>query len=231
MKTVSCIIPAYNEERRIASLLEALTPLLGTFLFEIVIIDDYSNDKTKKIIQNYPNIRIIEHHINTGKSASVADGLAQATGEYILMLDGDLVGLTPSNIKDLVLPIMKGLADISISHRGNTTKWWIKAFGIETLSGERCFAREFLVSQLADIRKLPGYGLEVFMNNLIIEQHMRIVSVPINNVTIEFKWQKFGYITGLQKEFIMWKQIFSVISFRKFVLQVIRMKRLLVTKV
>lgn len=228
MKKVSCIIPTYNEEEQIGTILDTLIPLIGDVLNEIIVIDDFSSDNTKEIVKRYKNIVFIEHKINEGKSKTIADGIEKTTSDYILMLDGDLIGFDRNNALDLINPILDNKADITISYRGNTPKWWLHLFKIETFSGERCFSKELLLNQLPEIKQLPGYGLEVYINEKIIISESRIKSVPMNNVKIKFKWHKHGFFMGVWKEILMWKNIFTVVSPIKLTRQILKMRRLLV---
>jgi glycosyltransferase involved in cell wall biosynthesis len=170
----------------------------------------------------------MENNKNEGKSKTIVDGNRITRGEYILMIDGDLIGLKKENILDLVTPVINNQVDITISHRGNTPTWWIRYFRIETFSGERCFSRNFLLSYTDTIAKLPGYGLEVFMNEKIVENKLRIKSVPMNNVRIDFKWHKHGLLVGVWKELLMWRNIFSVVGPKKLISQILGMKKLVV---
>ncbi len=228
MKKISCIIPTYNEEEQIETILRTLNPLLGNTLDEVIVIDDFSSDRTKKIVKGHKNILLIEHTKNEGKSKTIADGIRGAKNDIILMIDGDLIGLNETNILNLVNPILTNLADISISYRGNTPKWWIHFFKIETFSGERCFYKELLLDNLKEIEYLPGYGLEVYINEKLVRNKLRIKSVPMNNVTIKFKWHKHGVIIGVWKELLMWKNIFATVNPIKLIIQVAKMKKLLI---
>ena len=99
---VSCIIPAYNE-KSIVTTLNTIIPLLNWDLFEIIIINDCSNDQTQDILNSYPvqkNLHLIHNTNNLGKSATVARGIELAKGDYILLLDADLLHLTKQNIID-----------------------------------------------------------------------------------------------------------------------------------
>ncbi len=228
MKKISCIIPTYNEEEQIGTILGMLKPLLGTSLDEVIVIDDFSSDRTKEIVKSNKNITLVEHLKNEGKSKTIADGIRKAKNDIILMIDGDLIGLNKTNIHGLINPVVTGLADMSISYRGNTPKWWINLFKIETFSGERCFHKNLLLDNLKEIEYLPGYGLEVYINEKLVRNKLRIRSVPMENVTIKFKWHKHGIIIGVWKELLMWKNIFATVNPIKLIVQVVRMKKLLV---
>ncbi len=228
MKKISCIIPTYNEEDQIETILRTLNPLLGSTLDEIIVIDDFSSDKTREIVKKNSSVLLIEHMSNEGKSKTIADGISSANNDIILMIDGDLIGLNETNIFNLVNPVLTNLADISISYRGNTPKWWIDLFEIETFSGERCFHKKLLLDNLQEVKSLPGYGLEVYINEKLVRDKLRIKSVPMSNVTIKFKWHKHGVIIGIWKELLMWKNIFTTVNPYKLIMQIMEMKKLTV---
>lgn len=97
MNNLSVVIPAYNEEKRIIKTLEKVTAFLADQLFwsEIIIVDDFSSDKTKEVVRNFRNnskkinITIVEHSVNQGKGASVKTGMLKAKNEFILFMDAD----------------------------------------------------------------------------------------------------------------------------------------------
>ena len=56
MKKISCIIPAHNEEEGIGNVLSVVTPLLGKYLHEIIVVDDGSKDDTNNIVKKFHSI-------------------------------------------------------------------------------------------------------------------------------------------------------------------------------
>lgn len=224
--TISCLIPTYNEELRIGDVLKVVNTLSPRFFCEVIVIDDGSTDRTKEIVKLFESVTLLENQVNRGKSYAIAKGIEAAKGDLIFMCDGDLIGLRQESVLNLIGPVLDGLADISISYRDNTAKWWIKLFLVETFSGERCFHKDLLLKQVTKISELPGYGLEAFINNLLIENNLRIASVCMERVTIDYKWHKHGVCRGVWRELLMWKQIFSVIGPFRLAVQVYRMKKL-----
>ena len=95
---LSIILPVYNMEKYIERAL--LSILHQSFQdFEIILINDFSNDNTKQIIQKYwkkeKRIRMIEHKQNLGVYISRVDGILNAKGQFILFIDPDDILLNP----------------------------------------------------------------------------------------------------------------------------------------
>lgn len=90
---LSLVIPAYNEEKKIASDLDAVYHYLKKqpYKHEVLVVDDGSLDKTHEIVksfeQKYKTLRCIRYNQNRGKGYAVKTGVLQAKGEYILFVD------------------------------------------------------------------------------------------------------------------------------------------------
>lgn len=119
-------------------------------------------------------------------------GIAAAEGEYVMLLDADLEGLSPNDISELIYPILDGEADLTISLRKRTAPICY-LLGIDYTSGERIFPKRMVEEHLEGMSKLPGFGLEVFLNNLTIRNRLRIKVVRWKNTFSAFKWAKRGF--------------------------------------
>src|SRR6266404_5410223 len=158
---VSCVIPAHNEAPRIETVLLAAAkdPLID----EVIVVDDGSTDGTNDVVKKFidtakaKNARLITLKKNAGKSNAIYEGITAAQGEFICMLDADLLGLTEEIVSRLIKPVLTGSADISISLRGNSP-WIYRKIGIDLLSGDRVFHKSILADRLEKIRRLPGLG-------------------------------------------------------------------------
>lgn len=93
MSKLSVIIPAYNEERFIGRLLEKVLAVdLSEFGLEteVVVIDDCSTDRTAEIAEGFEAVRLIRRDVNGGKGEGVKLGIAEASGDFLIIQDADL---------------------------------------------------------------------------------------------------------------------------------------------
>jgi glycosyltransferase involved in cell wall biosynthesis len=116
--TLSVIVPAFNEEATVAHVIEKL--LLIPSLLEIIVVDDASTDRTGSIVQTIqastPQVRLIRHPQNKGKTAALKTGFAASSGEIVIVQDADLE-YDPAEIQGVIQPILDGVADVVYGSR------------------------------------------------------------------------------------------------------------------
>ena len=113
---LSIILPMYNEENTIRSILEEIPKNES---IEIIIIDDHSSDNSLNEIRKvdgYGKFKIIRHLANRGYGSAIITGMKYATGEVIVSMDTDGQH-SPDDIFNLIKPIFDGEADYTIGSR------------------------------------------------------------------------------------------------------------------
>ncbi len=126
MKTLSVVIPVYNEEETIIDTFEAVKKAdsLG-FEKEIIIIDDGSSDKTAEVIKELEKkhtgkkdslLKIILSPKNEGKGAALKKGLLSTTGDIVIVQDADLE-YDPAEFPIMLEPFIKNKADVVYGSR------------------------------------------------------------------------------------------------------------------
>ncbi len=121
---LSIVIPAYNEELTIKTILEKVrqVTLIGNVTKEIIIVNDCSKDGTEKSVLEYkaafPDIEIsyYKHTVNQGKGAALHTGIREAKGDLIIIQDADLE-YDPEEFNLLLKPILDGFADVVYGSR------------------------------------------------------------------------------------------------------------------
>ncbi len=118
---VSLVIPAYNEEKRLAGTLGRMASYIehSSFPFEIVVVDDGSTDGTAQLVERFaakhPWVRLLRHKVNRGKGYAVRTGIFSARGDYIIFTDADLS--TPIETADEFLVHLTNGSDVVVGNR------------------------------------------------------------------------------------------------------------------
>jgi len=116
---LSLIVPAFNEERTIATVLDRIFEYLPD-VHEVLVIDDASVDRTPELSHEYATrdkrVKLFRHKTNLGKTAALQTGFVACTGSIVVVQDADLE-YDPREIPDLIGPIKEGAADVCLGSR------------------------------------------------------------------------------------------------------------------
>jgi glycosyltransferase involved in cell wall biosynthesis len=119
MPTLSIVIPAYNEERFIGTLLERIRAvdfeLLGIEK-QIIVVDDCSTDRTAQIAAAVPGVTLKRMPVNGGKGRAVRAGIEIATGDYLIIQDADLE-YDPNDYVPMLRALLSGRGDVVYGSR------------------------------------------------------------------------------------------------------------------
>ena len=182
--TVTAIVPAFNEEKRIKNLLQTL--LNYKEITEILCVNDGSTDNTGKIAENLENIRVIHSEENFGKAHAITKGLLEAKGDIVMFIDADLTGLKEEYISSLLHPLDDKSYDASIGYRTNI----LDKYMFMPLSGERAYLKKDLIPHIAKLKN-KGYGLELYLNYAFKDKRVKLLA--LKGVKSSHKLRKQSY--------------------------------------
>lgn len=107
---VSVIIPAYNEEETVATVIEVVKKV--SFVDEIIVVNDGSSDNTESEAIK-AGARVINHVVNKGKGEALFTGYREAECDIIAFIDADIYNLTSQKVESIIKPILDGETDIT----------------------------------------------------------------------------------------------------------------------
>ena len=118
---LSLVIPCYNEEKTLRSIVEQVLLLRNRSVdLELVIVDDCSRDNSLEVARQlgneYPGIKVVHHEKNRGKGAALRTGFLEATGDYVGIQDADME-YDPADYLTLLRVIREENADVVYGSR------------------------------------------------------------------------------------------------------------------
>ena len=119
MPTLSIVIPAYNEERFIGTLLEQIQAVdLASFGIDkqIIVVDDCSRDRTAAIAGAVAGVTLHRMPVNGGKGKAVRAGISLASGDYLIIQDADLE-YDPNDYVPMLQALLSGRGDVVYGSR------------------------------------------------------------------------------------------------------------------
>jgi glycosyltransferase involved in cell wall biosynthesis len=196
-RCLSVIIPCYNEQGTIASLIAMVQA--SPWVQEIIVVDDGSQDKSREILEaiSDPQVRVIMHTVNQGKGAALRTGFSHATSEFVIVQDADLE-YDPSEYPLVLEPLLDNRADVVfgsrfLSGRPHRVLYFWHSLGNRFLTlmsnmftdlnltdmetCYKCFRRE--VIQAIDIEE-DRFGFEPEITAKLAKLHLRIYEVGIS---------------------------------------------------
>lgn len=216
---LSVIIPAYNEEKTLKSVLDEVTAKvtrLGHEL-EIIVVDDASKDKTAIIAKDFGHgVRVITQQENQGKGAAITRGFKEVTGDIVLIQDADHE-YSPRDYERLLAPILEGRADVVYGSRfrGEVQRvlyfWHYLGNVLLTLlsnmftnlnltdmeTGYKVFRRN-VIDSIAPKLSSKRFGIEPEITARVAHGEWRIYEVPINYFGRTYaEGKKIGWKDGL----------------------------------
>lgn len=206
-KTCSCIIPFYNEKKRIGAVLRQVVQVKN--ISEIIAVDGGSTDRGYDFVrENFPQIKLLKIEKCLGKTETVREGVKHASGDYVLLLDADLVGLKKQELEHVITNVIgHPEIDLVILKRTNTPFSSRIVRSDLVFSGERIM-RKIDLDKILSLR-LTKYQLEIATNKYMTKNKKRVYWFASSNENTP-KVNKTGLISGLLGEL---KMKINVISY------------------
>ncbi|HEV3471408.1 MAG TPA: glycosyltransferase family 2 protein [Pyrinomonadaceae bacterium] len=215
---LSVVVPAYNEERTLARVVEKLLPLPR--LLEIIIVDDCSTDATHRVAEElaerHPRVRVARHERNRGKADALRTGFALTRGEIVIVQDADLE-YDPAEIPLVIQPIVDDRSDVVygsrfLVRRATRVLYFYHYLGNKFLTflsnvltnlnmtdietGYKAFRGEIIRNMRITSR---GFGFEVEVTAKVAKLGCAIYEVPISYYGRTYEeGKKIGLRDGLQ---------------------------------
>ena len=194
---LSVIMPVYNEQDTVREIVSRVREI--DQVYELVIVDDGSQDGTQAILQelsNLPGVRVITHDHNQGKGAAVVTGFKAAIGDVFVVQDADLE-YDPQDYGKLLQPLKEGQCEVVYGTRFATSKihkafflsylanrflTWVTnlLYGSKLTDMETCykvFRRELVENMTIHARR---FEFEPEFTAKLLKQGVKVVEVPIS---------------------------------------------------
>lgn len=215
----TCIIPFYNEGKRILPVLKELTQIKE--IHEIICVDDGSTDNTADLVkENYPNVKLISILKNSGKTEAISTGLKQAKDENILLIDADLRNLVGDEIKNAVIKMQNNPNIDMIVLRRIKAPFLMRAIrGNVLVSGERILEKIDL-QKIIDELKPRGYQLEFAINNYMMKNNKAVYWMSSSALNT-YPTMKLGILPGLVKSISMTTKILNYLGLINYIQQLL----------
>jgi glycosyltransferase involved in cell wall biosynthesis len=230
---ISILVPLYNEEEFVGTLLERVlqAPLPDGMAREIIVVDDGSTDASTEIVEDlaadHPEIRLVKQDRNQGKGAAIRTAIEHARGEYCIIQDADLE-YDPQEYPKLLHPLLSGKADVvygsrfmivgerrvlyfwhSVANR-ILTEFCNLVADVNLTDMETCY-KAFKTSLLKTIPlRSNRFGIEPELTIKVARRQARIYEVPISyhGRTYE-EGKKIGFKDAIQALFVILRNAFT----------------------
>jgi polyisoprenyl-phosphate glycosyltransferase len=206
----TAVIAAYNEERTIAGVLEALQA--SPFIDEIILVSDGSTDGTVEVARQFNGVKIIALRENRGKGYAMRVGVDHAANDILFFVDGDMFDLTQHHIATLVLPVLTGDWDMNIGVRDRGAVLNFMHLNLKcgpVLSGIRVMRRE--VFETVPLKYQERFKIEAALNCFCASAGLRQTQTIISKLGHLTKESKRGMFDGLTARWEMSREVFLLL--------------------
>jgi glycosyltransferase involved in cell wall biosynthesis len=222
---LSVVVPAYNEATTIERVVQKLLQVPD--LLEIIIVDDCSTDTTpeitRRLANEYSQVRIARHEKNSGKTEALKTGFALTRGDIVIVQDADLE-YDPDDIPSVIKPILEGNADVVYGSRflvrratrvlyfyhyiANklltfTSNLFTNLNMTDVETGYKAFRGEIIRNMIITSQ---GFGFEIEVTAKVAKLRCRIYEVPISYYGRTYEeGKKIGIKDGLEAFWLVFR--------------------------
>jgi len=197
MPKISIVVPFHNEEENVTEMYDRLHTVMEAIgeTYQLILVDDGSNDLTYRLLADIAGIdhlvTVVRLGRNFGQTSALAAGFAQASGEYVIAMDGDLQH-DPADIPIFLDKLAEGYDIVSGWRKHRIDNFWLRRFPsrcanwlMAKLSGVKLhdFGTTFKAYRRAVLDRLALYGeMHRFIPAIASAYGASICEVPIRNV-------------------------------------------------
>ena len=188
-KSVSIVIPAYNEEATVAQVVSVARKL--SYVDEVIVVDDGSSDRTVEEAES-AGATVISHLVNEGKGSAIKTGFKYSHGNIVAFIDADVSNFTSEKIDKIIRPILEDRTDITKTkfarESGRVTELTAKpllGFFFPELKYEQPLSGQFAGkrSALNKIKFEKDYGVDVGIVLDADVHGIKILEVDIGDIS------------------------------------------------
>ena len=227
MKTLSLVMPCYNEEATLSGIVEEVLKIgSGDLALELVIVDDCSTDSSRamaeKLAVDHPEVKLCFHEKNRGKGAALRTGFLAAAGDYVGVQDADME-YDPRDYLRMVRLLEEDRADVVFGSRylgreeRTVLRWWHSAMNrlltrlsdafsdLELTDMETCYKlfRRDIIQKIVPELKEDRFGFEPEVV-AHVARLARFDGCRVGEVAISYRprgsseGKKIGWLDGLR---------------------------------
>lgn len=205
---IAAVVPAYNEEERITSVLDAIKS--AKLIDEIVVVSDGSTDRTYDIASSDPTIKTIGLQNNLGKGGAMRIGAENTDADIVLFLDADLIGMDGAKVDAIVQPLIDNSADMAVGiFKSGRQATDLAQFIAPFISGQRAMRRDTFID-IPNLHQVRS-GVEIAITKYCRARKLRVSKVALPGCTHCMKEEKMGFIRGFAGRMKMYYDIGKIL--------------------
>ncbi len=198
---ITALVPCYNEGERIRIVLQALVK--SRLINEVIVVDANSTDNSQAVIKSFPQVKLLNLTASAGKGNSLAQAVHLVKTPFTFLCDADIHGLTDTQIGKMVTAVTGENYDVCVGVRYRWGRFgqWLRRNIFPLIAGERII-RTGILKEVLQSPIAAGWGLELYMNDYVRRQHLKMKKVDLVGVDDVFNMKKRGVFSYFRRYLI-----------------------------